>query len=287
MEFFDNAEYLAEEIEFAREQGMTIGFVPTMGALHDGHLSLIRRSKSETGYTVASIFVNPTQFNNADDLKFYPRTPDADIRLLEKEATDLLFAPAESEIYPDEKSRTTFPQVNLGALDRVMEAAHRPGHFRGVMQVVHRLFDIVKPDVAYFGEKDYQQLAVIRTMVDQLDLPVQIIGCPTRRESDGLAMSSRNLRLAKHERKEAAVIHRALQFVRNHWQKYSVSQLIDEAIRMIEGSGMIKVEYLQLVDAATLQRVESIDDAAHIRCFVAATIGKVRLIDNEIVRLRG
>lgn len=287
MEFFDNAEYLAEEIEFAREQGMTIGFVPTMGALHDGHLSLIRRSKSETGYTVASIFVNPTQFNNPDDLRFYPRTPDADIRMLEKESTDLLFAPAESEIYPDDKSRSTFPSVNLGPLDRVMEAAHRPGHFRGVMQVVHRLFDIVQPDVAYFGEKDFQQLAVIRAMVDQLGLPVQIIGCPTRRESDGLAMSSRNLRLTKQERKEAAVIHRALLFVRNHWQKYSVGQLVDEAIRMIEGSGTIKVEYLQLADAATLQRVESIDDAAHIRCFVAANIGKVRLIDNEIVRIRG
>ena len=168
-----------------------------------------------------------------------------------------------------------------------MEGARRPGHFRGVVQVVHRLFDIVKPDVAYFGEKDYQQLAVIRTMVQQLELPIRIIGCPTRREQDGLAMSSRNMRLNKKERKDAAVLYRALQFVRNHWQKYSVGQLTDEAIRMIEANGTVKVEYLQLADGATLQQIESMDDAKHIRCFVAARINNVRLIDNELVLFKG
>ncbi len=287
MDIFDNSDYLKEEIDFLKEDGKTIGFVPTMGALHDGHLSLVRKSKAECDYTVASIFVNPTQFDNAEDLSKYPRFMESDIRQLTKENADLLFAPSESEIYPDAIARQAIPPVKLGALEKVMEGARRPGHFRGVVQVVHRLFDIVKPDVAYFGEKDYQQLAVIRTMVQQLELPIRIIGCPTRREQDGLAMSSRNMRLNKKERKDAAVLYRALQFVRNHWQKYSVGQLTDEAIRMIEANGTVKVEYLQLADGATLQQIESMDDAKHIRCFVAARINNVRLIDNELVLFKG
>lgn len=287
MDIFDNSDYLKEEIDFLKEDGKTIGFVPTMGALHDGHLSLVRKSKAECDYTVASIFVNPTQFDNAEDLSKYPRFMESDIRQLTKENADLLFAPSESEIYPDAIARQAIPPVKLGALEKVMEGARRPGHFRGVVQVVHRLFDIVKPDVAYFGEKDYQQLAVIRTMVQQLELPIRIVGCPTRREQDGLAMSSRNMRLNKKERKDAAVLYRALQFVRNHWQKYSVGQLTDEAIRMIEANGTVKVEYLQLADGATLQQIESMDDAKHIRCFVAARINNVRLIDNELVLFKG
>lgn len=286
MDIFDNSTYVQEEIEFLREEGKKVGFVPTMGALHDGHLSLIRKAKADCSVVVVSIFVNPTQFNNPDDLRRYPRTLQADTALLEQAGVDILFVPTEDQIYPDDAARASVPPVKLGALDTVMEGLHRPGHFKGVMQVVHRLFDIIQPDVAYFGEKDFQQLAVIRSMVNQLDLPVEIVACPTRRESDGLAMSSRNTRLNRRERREAAMIYRALTFVRNHWQKYSVGQLTDEAIRMIEGSGFLKVEYLKLADGNTLKPVESIEDAKYIRCFVAAQIGSVRLIDNELVCVR-
>lgn len=286
MDIFDNSTYVQEEIEFLREEGKKVGFVPTMGALHDGHLSLIRKAKADCSVVVVSIFVNPTQFNNPDDLRRYPRTLQADTALLEQAGVDILFVPTEDQIYPDDAARATVPPVKLGALDTVMEGLQRPGHFKGVMQVVRRLFDIIQPDVAYFGEKDFQQLAVIRSMVNQLDLPVEIVACPTRRESDGLAMSSRNSRLNRRERREAAMIYRALTFVRNHWQKYSVGQLTDEAIRMIEGSGFLKVEYLKLADGNTLKPVESIEDAKYIRCFVAAQIGSVRLIDNELVCVR-
>lgn len=286
MDIFDNSTYVQEEIEFLREEGKKVGFVPTMGALHDGHLSLIRKAKADCSVVVVSIFVNPTQFNNPDDLRRYPRTLQADTALLEQAGVDILFVPTEDQIYPDDAARASVPPVKLGALDTLMEGLHRPGHFKGVMQVVHRLFDIIQPDVAYFGEKDFQQLAVIRSMVNQMDIPVEIVACPTRRESDGLAMSSRNTRLNRRERREAAMIYRALTFVRNHWQKYSVGQLTDEAIRMIEGSGFLKVEYLKLADGNTLKPVESIEDSKYIRCFVAAQIGSVRLIDNELVCVR-
>lgn len=194
MEVFDSSVFLTEEVEFLKSEGGTIGFVPTMGALHDGHLSLIRQSRANCTHTVGSIFVNPTQFNNPDDLKNYPRTLDTDIRLLEQAGTDILFAPSESEMYPDTAARAAGPAFDLGLLDKVMEGTQRPGHFRGVVQVVHRLFDIVRPDIAFFGEKDFQQLAVIRHMVEVLALPIRIVGCPTQRERDGLAMSSRNVR---------------------------------------------------------------------------------------------
>jgi pantoate--beta-alanine ligase len=283
MEVFDNAAFLSEEIEFLKSEGQTIGFVPTMGALHDGHLSLVRQSRFQCDLTVASVFVNPTQFNNADDLKNYPRTLDTDVELLGKEYTDILFAPSESEIYPDASARNNFPAVDLGALDRVMEGAHRPGHFRGVLQVVHRLFDIVRPDVAFFGEKDYQQLAVIRRMVDQLGLPVRIVGCPTCRESDGLAMSSRNVRLTAEERAEAPVLYKALSHIRKNWEERPLEQLKAEAVAMIRKNGMVEVEYLEVADATTLEPVAVVDGATHVRCFVAARIGAVRLIDNDAV----
>jgi pantoate--beta-alanine ligase len=167
-----------------------------------------------------------------------------------------------------------------------MEGAHRPGHFRGVIQVVHRLFEIVQPDVAYFGEKDFQQLAVIRAMVAQLGLPVRIVGCPTCRETDGLAMSSRNMRLTAEERTEAPVIHRALRHIRDHHDSRPLHELKEEAIRMIESTGKISVEYLEIADADTLLSVEDISRSSHIRSFVAAHLGSVRLIDNEVVAQR-
>lgn len=283
MDLYDNAEALREEVAFAKEQGVKVGFVPTMGALHDGHLSLVRASKMECDNTVVSIFVNPTQFNNPDDLANYPRNPEQDIALLERVAVDFLFTPSETEMYPDASARSAAPSVDLGLLDSVMEGAHRPGHFRGVVQVVHRLFDIVKPDFAYFGEKDYQQLAVIRSMTAQLKLPITIIGCPTLREPSGLAMSSRNQRLNHDERKEAAVLFQALTFVRKNWDQHPVKTLKTVATNMIEKSGVLKLEYIEIADGASLQPVESIDGTSHVRCFVAARIGDVRLIDNEMV----
>lgn len=284
MEHFDIAEYLTEEVDFLKKEGQKVGFVPTMGALHEGHLSLVRRSAQENDTSVVSIFVNPTQFNNPDDLTNYPRTLISDSEMLESVGTGILFAPGEQEIYPDNFSRTFAPSVDLGVLDIVMEGGYRPGHFKGVVQVVHRLFEIVKPDVAYFGEKDFQQLAVIRRMVEQLDLPVRIIACPTCREPDGLAMSSRNVRLSTAERAEAPVIYRALRFIRDHRDSKSFDDLKTEAIRMIESSGRIKVEYLELADAETLLPVADLSSATHIRSFVSAYLGKVRLIDNEVVK---
>ncbi|MFM2206542.1 MAG: pantothenate synthetase [Bacteroidota bacterium] len=283
MEVFDNADFLTEEIEFLKSEGQTIGFVPTMGALHDGHLSLVRQSRFQCDQTVASVFVNPTQFNNPADLKNYPRTLESDIEMLRSEYTDILFAPAESEIYPDGTDRSGAADIDLGSLDRVMEGAHRPGHFRGVVQVVHRLFDIVRPDVAFFGEKDFQQLAVIRRMVEQLALPVRIVGCPTCRESDGLAMSSRNLLLTAEERAEAPVLYRALSHLRKNWEERPLEQLKAEAVAMIRKNGMAELEYLEVADATTLEPVAFIDGTTHVRCFVAARLGAVRLIDNEAI----
>ncbi|MFM7727964.1 MAG: pantoate--beta-alanine ligase, partial [Flavobacteriales bacterium] len=259
-----------------RQNGQRIGFVPTMGALHAGHLSLVERAKREDQAVVVSIFVNPTQFNNASDLSSYPRTLESDMALLESVSTDILFAPSEDEIYPNQQARSTGPAVDLGALGTVMEGAHRPGHFQGVMQVVHRLFDIVRPDVAYFGEKDFQQLAVIRTLVSQLGLPVQIVGCPTCREEDGLAMSSRNVRLTAAERAEAPVIYRALKHIRDHHENRPLAELKDEAVRMIESSGHIRVEYLEVADAETLLPVTESRASRHTRSFIAANLGSVR-----------
>jgi pantoate--beta-alanine ligase len=283
MEIFDSSVFLTEEVEFLKSEGATVGFVPTMGALHDGHLSLIRQSRANCSHTVGSVFVNPTQFNNPDDLKNYPRTLDEDIRLLEQAGTDILFAPSEKEIYPDAEARSSVPVVDLGLLDKVMEGVHRPGHFQGVLQVVHRLFEIVRPDVAFFGEKDFQQLAVIRRMTEALALPVKIVGCPTRREKDGLAMSSRNVRLTPEQRAAAPSLFQALTFIRKNWEDRSVAKLKSEAAALIGKSGIAQIEYIEIADATTLQPVEVIDGNSHVRCFVAARIGDVRLIDNEAV----
>lgn len=284
MDVFDLSSFVTEELDFIRKQGTRIGFVPTMGALHQGHLSLVRRSKADADFTVVSIFVNPTQFNNPEDLKNYPRKVDADTAFLESAFVDLLFAPDEQEIYPDAAARNRVPQVDLGALETVMEGAHRPGHFRGVVQVVHRLFEIIRPDVAFFGEKDFQQLAVIRAMVNQLGLPVEIVACPTVRERDGLAMSSRNARLSPEQRAEAAVLYKALDDVRDRCHEMPLNSLKAKATQLIESNGMFKVDYLEIADATTLLPIQSMEDAENVRCFVAATIGDVRLIDNVILK---
>jgi pantoate--beta-alanine ligase len=254
----------------------TIGFVPTMGALHQGHLSLIDRCKSMCDVTVASIFVNPTQFNDKNDYRRYPRTLEKDGEILEKAGCDILFAPSEKEIYPETDERI----FDFGNLDKVMEGKFRQGHFNGVAQVVSRLFDIVNPDKSFFGQKDFQQVSIIKNMVKQLNLTTEIVVCPIVREQDGLAMSSRNMLLSNNQRKEAVNISQALFYAKQQASGTPVNEIRDEAIRRINSSPELKVEYLEIVDANTLQTVSGWDDAAEIFVCVAVYAGKIRLIDN-------
>lgn len=264
-------------LEAQRHSGAKIGFVPTMGALHDGHISLVKEAKRSNSFVIVSIFVNPTQFNNPEDLKNYPKTPESDLAMLEAAGVDLLFLPEVTEIYTHGLSEGK--SVDLGDLERVMEGAHRPGHFKGVVQVVARLFDIVQPDQAYFGEKDFQQLAVIRKMTHDLKYKIKIIGCETKREENGLAMSSRNLRLTAEERETAATIYKTLQFVKANWRTKGETAVLKEAIEMINSKPPLKVEYLEIADATTLQPIQD-NTKENARVFAAVFCGKVRLIDN-------
>lgn len=258
-----------------KSAGKTIGFVPTMGALHPGHLSLVKRSKEENGLTVCSIFVNPTQFNNYDDLKKYPRTFEEDSMMLEKEGCDLIFAPTENEMYP-EKDNTKY---DLGGLDKNMEGNHRPGHFNGVAMIVKKLFEVVQPHNAYFGEKDYQQLLIIRHINSFYKLNVNIIPCQTIRESDGLAMSSRNMRLSVKERKLAPSIYAVLKSVKDRAGILPLNELkswAENELKLIPGS---RVDYIEIADGDTLEPVTTWGND-NIRAFIALYLGKVRLIDN-------
>jgi pantoate--beta-alanine ligase len=256
--------------------GKTIGFVPTMGALHEGHLVLIRRAVAENDFVVVSIFVNPIQFNNPDDLAKYPRTLETDLKMLESTGCHLVFAPSAEEMYP-EPDRSEF---DFGKLDKVMEGKFRPGHFNGVAIVVKKLFEIVSPHKAYFGEKDFQQLAIIKNMLSQLNLPVHIVPCPIVREPDGLAMSSRNTRLSPKERSEALIIFKALSGISENYSWFipdGVKQLVRGEI---QESPLFRVEYVDVVDTETLQPFEDWNDVEHAVVCVAAFIGSVRLIDN-------
>jgi len=254
------------------------GFVPTMGALHEGHLSLVKRAKAENDRVIVSIFVNPTQFNNPLDLEKYPRMPEKDFELLEKEGVDVIFFPSEKEIYPEGMEGKS--EFDFGNLEKVMEGKFRPGHFKGVAQVITRLFEIVHPDNAYFGEKDFQQLAIIRALVKQKKLNVRITGCPTMREPSGLAMSSRNLLLSPEMRTEAANISRALFHIRDQRNKKSLQELKNEAVHIIEHNGLLKVEYLEVADPVSLQPVNSLEGKSKLRCLTAVQAGNIRLIDN-------
>lgn len=328
-----------------RKNGLTIGFVPTMGALHKGHISLIERSKAETNITICSIFVNPTQFNDKNDLAKYPRPIEADKLLLENAGCDILFMPEEKEIYPEgggtrdegrrmengkwkmgdggerkdasfgnkdlgivgasvqnlkthlkhsglnpqsqipnPKSTDRYLQVQLGDLDKVMEGTLRPGHFEGVIQVVSRLFDIVDPDKAYFGQKDFQQQTIIKEMVRQLNYDVQIVTCPIVREADGLAMSSRNVRLTPSERAVAGIISQTLFTVQKLADKLSVDELTMLVESEIAEGSLTELQYFKLVDAKTLQPVVNLDKASSAVACIAVKVGNVRLIDNVIIK---
>lgn len=263
-------------LDECRAEGKTVGLVPTMGALHQGHASLVERAVKENDVAVVSVFVNPTQFNDKNDLKNYPRTLEADCALLEKIGADITFAPSVEEMYPTEDTR----QFSFAPIDTVMEGACRPGHFNGVAQIVSKLFYAVEPDKAYFGEKDFQQLAIIREMVRQLDLKLEIVGCPIVREADGLAMSSRNTLLTADERQRALTISRtlfaSLDFATDN-SLAATKAFVEEKINSTPG---LELEYYQIVDGNTLQEINEWSDSDYIVGCIALFCGKIRLIDN-------
>ncbi len=268
---------LKDKLKALKETGV-IGFVPTMGALHAGHISLVKQAISETQVVVVSIFVNPTQFNDKSDLEKYPRNLEADLKLLEKTGCQIVFAPKTEEIYPEPDTR----KFEFGELETVMEGKHRPGHFNGVAQVVSKLFEIVKPDKAYFGLKDFQQLAIIKEMVTQLNLPVEIVPCAIVREESGLAMSSRNELLSAEERINAAVISESLFQAYKLKEQKSVNELQNWIADNINKNPYLNVEYVEIVDDRRLQHVKSWDEKGGKVCCVAVFCGKVRLIDNIV-----
>ena len=267
---------LKSALELFRNEGKSVGFVPTMGALHAGHASLVERSVKENDVTVVSVFVNPTQFNDKNDLKNYPRTLAAECELLEGLGTTIVFAPAVEEMYPEEDTR----QFSFAPLDTVMEGACRPGHFNGVAQIVSKLFYAVEPDRAYFGEKDFQQLAIIREMVRQLALPVQIVGCPIVREEDGLAMSSRNTLLSEEERERALTISSALFASADFAEVNTLAATKAFVEDIIDDTPGLELEYYNIVDGNTLQEVKEWSDSEYVVGCIALFCGKIRLIDN-------
>ena len=269
---------LREALAEVNPQG--VGFVPTMGALHAGHRSLVERARKENETVVVSVFVNPTQFNDKGDLKRYPRTPEADAALLEAAGADLVLMPSVEEIYPEPDTR----QFDFGEVDKVMEGATRPGHFNGVAQVVSRLFDMVKPARAYFGEKDFQQIAVIKAMVAQLGLEVEIVECPIIRAEDGLALSSRNELLTPEHRAIARAIYRTLQAAVEKSHTLTPAELKAWVEAEINGTELLKAIYYQSVDALTMQEVEAWSDAERIQGCIAVQAGEIRLIDNIRIR---
>ena len=254
----------------------TIGFVPTMGALHQGHISLVERARKECDTVVVSVFVNPTQFNDKNDLKNYPRTPEADAAMLEAAGVDFVLFPSVEEIYPEPDTRV----FDFGLVDKVMEGATRPGHFNGVAQVVSRLFAIVEPTKAYFGEKDFQQIAVIRAMVAQLGLTLEIVDCPIIRDVDGLARSSRNTLLTPEHRAAAPHIYEVLSAATQKLDSMTPQQLTEWIISEVENNPLLKVIYFQAVDALSLQQVENWSDSERIQGCIAVQAGQIRLIDN-------
>lgn len=276
-----NKNTLNQAIDTCKAHSKTIGFVPTMGALHAGHISLINRSTAECDATVASIFVNPVQFNNPNDLQTYPRTLEADLALLEKNGCDIVFVPQVEDMYPE--GMQNLEQYDFGALETVMEGAFRPGHFNGVAIVVKRLFDLVRADKAFFGDKDFQQVAIIKQLVRQCTIPIHIIACPIVRETDGLAMSSRNVRLTADERTSAAHISHTLFAAQKMVHTHSVQEVKDFVIQSINAVQALEVEYFDIVDDTHLQPVGSWNDAARIVGCVAVHVGAVRLIDNVVL----
>lgn len=278
MKTFDKVSDLKQALAAHAPEG--IGFVPTMGALHAGHRSLVEKARRECEVVVVSVFVNPTQFNDKNDLRNYPRTPEADAAVLEAAGADYVLMPSVEEIYPEPDTR----QFDFGQIDKVMEGATRPGHFNGVAQVVSRLFDIVQPAKAYFGEKDFQQIAVIKAMVKQLNLGVEIVECPIIRADDGLALSSRNTLLDKEHRAAAPEIYAALKQCAAKAAELTPALMTEWVTAQVERSGLLKVIYFQAVDALSMQQVTSWDESERIQGCIAVQAGDIRLIDNVKIK---
>ena len=266
--------------DFSSEQikkNQSLGFVPTMGALHPGHISLIEKAKAENDIVICSIFVNPTQFNDPKDLENYPRMPEADIELLKAAGCDIVFLPTPSEIYPNGPELL---EISFGFMEETMEGSFRPGHFNGVATVVNRLFEIVQPTNSYFGEKDFQQLAIIRKTAAILKHTTAIIGCPTLRESDGLAMSSRNLLLTPEQRKAAPLIYKAMEMAKEFIPHHNPAAVVELVKRYIQKSPYLSVQYFQLVNPDTLEDIHQWEEGSSVQGCIAVLTEGPRLIDN-------
>jgi pantoate--beta-alanine ligase len=277
MLLFKKVKDLSAFIRRQKSKKARIGFVPTMGALHEGHLSLLRTAGTESDITICSVFVNPTQFNEQKDLDAYPRTPHKDIHLLHKVGCDVLFMPEADEIYPP--GLDTQLELDLHPLDTVMEGAFRPGHFEGVAQVVKRLLDIVQPDRLYMGQKDFQQLTIIQHMIRQLELPTELVSCPIKREENGLAMSSRNVRLSKELQDRASVIYQTLMKAKSWIREMKPSEVEKKALESLSIPGF-RPEYFKIVDPLTLMEVSNVENLQSPIACTAVWAGEVRLIDN-------
>lgn len=279
---FEQTTELEEHIAELKSQGKTIGFTPTMGALHDGHFQLVRRTLEENDISICSIFVNPTQFNQAEDLKKYPRTLEADRAGLEAIGCHILYAPTVDEIYPDGSDYEV--EVDLGGLDKMMEGAHRPGHFTGVVQVVKRLIEVTSCDKLYMGQKDFQQFTIIQRMIDNLKMDTELVVCPIIREDDGLARSSRNRRLTEDHREKADIIYRVLQQAKD-WlaEDRSPIEISYKAMEYLDIPGF-KPEYFDIIDGKTLKKLVATGDTSLVVACTAVWAGDVRLIDNMILR---
>ncbi|ASS50018.1 MAG: pantoate--beta-alanine ligase [Candidatus Fluviicola riflensis] len=275
MKIIESIISLNEALATIRETGKTIGLVPTMGALHEGHMALVERARTMSDVVVVTVFVNPTQFTNSSDLTLYPRTPEKDAALLASHGCDIAFFPSVDEVYP---TGYQTPEVPLGTLDKVMEGEFRPGHFKGVVQVVNRFFEVIQPTFAFFGLKDFQQVAVIRFMTDYLKLPVTIVPCPTLREPSGLAMSSRNMRLTAEQLDEAVIIYETLTFAKSLAATHTPSETKKLALEHFSHS-YLKMEYFSIVNPQTLEELTDTWVPGATAC-VAAFCGEVRLIDN-------
>ncbi len=278
MEVFNSIVALQNRLFEVRKEGRTVGLVPTMGALHEGHASLVRRSVGDNDVTVVSVFVNPTQFNDKNDLKNYPRDLEADCRLLDECGADYVLAPSVEEMYPTPDRR----QFDFPPITTVMEGAHRPGHFNGVCQVVSRLFYIVRPQRAYFGEKDWQQIAVVKALVKYIGVGVDIVECPIVRDADGLARSSRNALLSKDERSIAPAIYKALKDSVEYSKNHTVGETHDKVVGDINAVDGLEVEYFSIVDGNTLQDITAWDDSEYVVGCITVYCGKtpIRLIDH-------
>ena len=278
MKIFTTKAAVGQYLSQIKASAKTIGFVPTLGALHQGHLSLIELAKKHNDVIICSIFVNPSQFNDPKDLEKYPRTIEADIKLLEQINCDILFNPGVNEMYDDNEQW----HLNIGETEHLLEGEFRPGHYQGVTQVVYKLFNIVKPDAAFFGQKDYQQFLIISKMVDMLNMPVELVMCPIKRETDGLAMSSRNIHLSADDRRHALVLSKTLNFIKHKFDSHNISALKQEAAQLINAEPGVELDYFEIADGDTLHTATP--GSKKIVALVAAKVGNTRLIDNVMLK---